>query len=275
MKEPSSIFEKLFFTTVRIATLNKNTYKREVGTGFFIRKQLKDDLSLVYLVTAKHVIDDMSDCVIFMHATKEGKLDLGNPMRIELDKFGNDWIKHERFDVAILSIGPILNELKEKNTEPFLLFIDLDYSPVQEEIDEYIDGVEDVYFIGYPDDKYDKVNMIPIMRKGITATPYNINYNGESKFVIDASIYEGTSGSPILICNPDNFSLKGKGLHAGTRLFFLGLISRAYRRMEDEEYINLGICCKSSIIYELIEQHAKKHNFELEPRRKICIPGLS
>lgn len=268
--KPTSAFEKLFFSSVRIATKNQDG-KESVGTGFFINQRINKEESLFFLCTAKHVVSDMKECVIFMHTVRNDEVQLGNPIRVELDKFENEWIKHDRFDVAILSIGKILNELQANNNSPYLSSIDIDFIPTANEISDYIDAVEDVFFVGYPDDKYDRVNMIPIMRKGISATPFSINYSGEPKFLIDASIYEGSSGSPILICNPDSFSIKGRGLHSGHRIFFLGLISATYQRIEDAQYIDLGICCKSTLVKELILKFANENHFEIPERIPISI----
>lgn len=268
--EPSSTFERLFFTTVRLSS--KDSYNKEsVGTGFFINQRLKNDSSLIFLCTAKHNIKDSLECVIFMHSEKDEKLQIGNPMRVELDKYKDKWILNERFDVALLSVGGIINQLRGEDKPPYFTTIELDTIPTSDEIKNFIDAVEDIFFVGYPDDKYDKVNMIPIMRKGITATPFAVNFSGEPKFLIDSAIFEGSSGSPLVICNPDSYSIKNIGLHKGNRNIFLGLVSQAYRRMEDDVYINLGICCKSMIIKEMVEKFIIENNFELANRIPMCI----
>lgn len=266
---PNSHFENLFFSTVRISSKNI-LGKESVGTGFFVSQFLNDGTGFLFLCTAKHVIQDSQECVIFMHSGKDGKLQIANPIRVELDKYSDDWINHPTFDVTILNIGNIINDLRSRNSDPFFYTIDVDIIPTKDEIENYIDGVEDIFFVGYPDDKYDKVNMIPVMRKGITATPFQINYNGEPKFLIDASIYDGSSGSPVVICNPGSYSVKNKGLHKGSRNMFLGLISQGYRRMEDEQYIDLGICCKASLIKEMIYNLANSGGIILPERISKC-----
>ena len=53
--------------------------------------------------------------------------------------------------------------------------------------------------IGYPIGLIDEYNNKPIVRKGITATTYNIDYNGKKEFLIDIACFPGSSGSPIFI----------------------------------------------------------------------------
>lgn len=47
-------------------------------------------------------------------------------------------------------------------------------------------AIEDITMIGYPTGLWDRVNNLPIVRKGITATHPNINYNGIEEILIDA-----------------------------------------------------------------------------------------
>ena len=58
--------------------------------------------------------------------------------------------------------------------------------------------LHDIIMIGYPDGLMDKVNNLPIFRKGITATNPAIDYNGMKQFLIDASCFPGSSGSPVM-----------------------------------------------------------------------------
>ena len=52
--------------------------------------------------------------------------------------------------------------------------------------------------VGYPDGISDEINNMPIFRKGITATNPSIDYNGHHEFLIDASCFPGSSGSPVM-----------------------------------------------------------------------------
>jgi hypothetical protein len=53
--------------------------------------------------------------------------------------------------------------------------------------------------IGYPNALWDKVNGIPFFKKRMTATHPYINYNGREEFVMNMSVYPGSSGSPVFL----------------------------------------------------------------------------
>ena len=90
--------------------------------------------------------------------------------------------------------------------------------------------LHDIIMIGYPDGIMDEVNNLPIFRKGITATNPFIDYNGMKQFLIDASCFHGSSGSPVMsyddgmirdangsiIIGPGVKQLKLIGIQAGT-----------------------------------------------------------
>jgi hypothetical protein len=66
--------------------------------------------------------------------------------------------------------------------------------------------------IGYPKGFWDRVNNLPVVRKGITATPIYIDYNGKKEFLLDIPIFSGSSGSPIVLFNEGSYSTKKEGL---------------------------------------------------------------
>ena len=68
---------------------------------------------------------------------------------------------------------------------------------------------------------------MPIVRKGITATSLQLDFNNEPKFLIDAAIYGGSSGSPVYIFNQGSYSPANGGLVAGTRLKLIGIVYAA------------------------------------------------
>ena len=79
--------------------------------------------------------------------------------------------------------------------------------------------------IGYPNGLWDKVNNMPIIRKGITATKYSLDYNGKKEFVIDAACFPGSSGSPVILFNKGGYTDKKGNLKWGSgRLLLLGIL---------------------------------------------------
>ncbi len=276
MEKPSSILENFYYTTVRIVSRDKHG-NQNVGTGFYCNLPKKDDPNITYpyIVTCKHVIENAIEGRIFVHKEKNGSASLGDFLNIEIVDFAKQWIKNENYDIAIFPIADMLKQYQKLDKKIFCRFIDANTTPYNQNIDK-IDAVEDVLFIGYPNDIYDTKNLLPIVRKGITATPISLDFEGEPKFLIDASIFPGSSGSPVVICNIGSFLDKGGHLSAGNRVYFLGLVCSVYFSTQENEIIerviptnkklsvsttqmiDLGVVYKSSIIQNMIEDHISK-----------------
>ena len=67
----------------------------------------------------------------------------------------------------------------------------------------------DVLFVGYPNDFYDAVNNLPLLRKGIIASMPDIDFNGQGNVVIDAQVFGGSSGSPVFVGWNEKYRLLG------------------------------------------------------------------
>jgi len=123
---------------------------------------------------------------------------------------------------------------------------------------------------------YDRRNLLPVVRRGITATPISVDFEERPEFLIDASIFPGSSGSPVFLCNIGSYSPKGKGLVIGSRIFFLGVVGSVFIRKDLDnielieiptgkkpvvattQMIDLGVVYKATVIRELIEEFLKK-----------------
>ena len=104
------------------------------------------------------------------------------------------------------------------------------------------------------------------MRKGITSTPFAIDFEGRPVFIVDASIFHGSSGSPVFICETDINKPKKE-----SRFFFLGILALRYETntTKNEKYIripisveenlkfpeslDLGVVFKSHLVQKLVE----------------------
>jgi hypothetical protein len=274
--KPESIFENILFTTVRIeATLPDNSIS--TGTGSIFSYQ-KGDNHYPFVVTNKHVIEGSAKGKLFFIKSDGEKPILGKDLTVQFPDFENLWIGHPQkdIDVAIMPFGPVLNELDKRGDQIFFRSITQDLIPSDEVVREEIDAVEEVVFVGYPIDIYDTKNLLPVVRRGITATPISINFEGEPAFLIDASVFPGSSGSPVFLCNIGSYSPKGKGLVVASRIFFLGIVASVFVRKDlntielidiptrkvpvvvTTEVVDLEKVYKSVLIRELIEQFLKE-----------------
>jgi len=133
---------------------------------------------------------------------------------------------------------------------------------------------EDVVFIVYPIGISDTKNLTPLIRRGITATPLQLDYDGTRTFLIDASVYRGSSGSPVFLYNIGSYHNKFGQQIFQNRMNFLGIIAYMIKdQLEPETQtsnldsprsdtklkpVDLGLVLKSTILMDLIEIFLKK-----------------
>lgn len=217
-----SATEKLLFSTVLLET------EFSLGTAFVFNysKDPRGDKSL-FLVTNKHMIQGANRCHFAFTKRKGDKLLLGKPFSFDIDQPSRLWFGHPdpKIDITVMPLGPVFNKVKGLKLELFTFVIDDSLIPA-EDIMRSFDALEEVFFIGYPNGIQDAVNLIPVIRTGTTATPLQLDYQGESKFLIDASIFPGSSGSPVFVYYRGGRPGKDGGLtFGGKNLFFVGVVS--------------------------------------------------
>lgn len=259
-----SIGDRLLFSTVRLEDYTNNSFS--VGTGFFYYAYNK-----LFLVTNKHVIDGVIKGRFSMLKSttdnNEWKPILGDTIQVNFEK--KNFIGHpdEKIDVAVANVSPLLNALKEKGVEPFWMHISPNLIPAEKDTEIFFTPAEEIYFVGYPNGLWDDINNLPIIRKGITATPYYINFKDEKKFLIDASVFPGSSGSPVFIYYKGTFSDKFGKIYEGNKLYFIGIISKTYLHYSESinsqninsQMIDLGEVFKAETIEETISYYLELH----------------
>ena len=233
MKEILTIGEQLLRTTVLINIKNKDSLTSGTGFLFYSHKN-------IFLVTNRHVVEDSKE--------------------IELKFYGQDdflvikynFITILQYDLAICILNDIPSSAKTLTPNQI---------PNRKQVENF-DAIEDILFIGYPTGIYDTYNNSPIARKGITATPISLNYEGKYQFLIDASIFPGSSGSPVFLIK----YLKSTSKKI-IQVFLLGIITEGYSYgnsiknsfspppipiIISKQMINLGLVIKSSELIKLI-----------------------
>jgi hypothetical protein len=126
-----------------------------------------------------------------------------------------------------------------------------------------IDVVRPILFVGYPNGMFDHKHFTPIVRQGAIATPPELDFNDEPVFLIDASVFPGSSGSPVF-----SYARSFKGQIVSVKL--LGVISSVYTQRTDgriewipaptqsepvpsiSQMIDLGVVLKAHLVRETI-----------------------
>lgn len=222
MKE-YSVFEQLTYSTVRIEAAN--TTGRSTGSAFIIQYEI-DGYKCLFLVTNKHVVSGMTfGSFVFTVADADGNPTL-KIHRLNVQQFESSWIMHpnSKVDICIMPLGLVLSILDQQHIKVFFRALPISLIPTPTEIENF-DAVEEVYMIGYPNGIFDEVNNKPIVRKGITATEYSVNYNGEREFLIDMQVFPGSSGSPVMIIDKSGYIDKHGKMNIGNpRIHLLGIV---------------------------------------------------
>lgn len=267
--EVTSLAENLYFTTVRIDTVDQNGATGS-GTGFLFNHK-HGDQEWPFIVTNKHVVSDSVKGGVTFIRGSGNKPKLGESFRVDFDDFPSHWYGHpdSETDISVIPLAPLVNFMKNQGVEVFYRTIGTENIPTPEQ-EEELDALEEVVFVGYPNGIWDSKNCTPILRKGTTATPIAVDYEGGKKFLIDASVFGGSSGSPVFIYQSGTYATKNGPAKVGTKFFFIGVIAAVYFKTSandvvslpvptrtrdvaiDREMIDLGIVFKASTVIEAI-----------------------
>lgn len=131
--------------------------------------------------------------------------------------------------------------------------------------EEELNVAQSIYFVGYPDNRYDIANNLPLIRTGIIASNPKLDFNGSKQFIIDAQVFPGSSGSPVYIdLIYENFK-NGQIVLGERKVKLLGIVAMTMIRNNElqaintntkfitQEVLGLGIVFKSTAIKELID----------------------
>ena len=202
--------EIIINSTIKIETFEKKTeggktvYSGSSGTGFIFSFKISEDKILPVIVTNKHVIvNSYRGILYFKTPDSTGFPIYGKTEKLVISDFSAMWTAHPdtAVDLAIAPLMPILNNYKAltgKNL--FYTYLTEEIIPTDSVKRSFI-AMEEIIMLGYPYGLRDTVNDLPIVRRGISATPIFLNFNSKKEFLADMPVYIGSSGSPILVYN--------------------------------------------------------------------------
>ena len=222
----------LFQATCKMISYSGNE-QTGVGTSFFVRYQ-----NTLFLFTTYHQVQDSTHLKILMLAENQTK-------RETLEISSSQFIKIVNMDLAMADVSEMIKD------SPIYKNLKIKAFVVEENIDYLndIDLLDDIFFIGYPSGLIDTQNLTPLMRRCSFSSIYSEDFSGEPVFIIDGSVFPGSSGSPVF--------------HVGEKISLLGIISSAVVKQSKHEtqYIDLGKAIKTKAILAMIKAY-KKGEFE-------------
>jgi hypothetical protein len=254
--------ELIQYCTVRIE--GSDGYKSNIGTGFLLVWGMD-----IYLVTNKHVVGNIGWKGVAKFLASQN--DQGNIPAlgrcVDLPIYYNSFTYHQdkTIDIAIMEISSFY-----KSENPYVIPFHEDYFP--HNVNRLImRPQEEVLFVGYPRGIWDDVNLLPLTRKGIMATNFEFDYKGKPVFLIDGSVFEGSSGSPVFVFKTPPATGRNLlpisteficfvGILSATQFAKDGIVASATSNgtgnpqfVEVKTYLNLGTVYKPKTIIETIE----------------------
>lgn len=258
----NNIYEQLLYTTLRIECFDENNHLFSIGTGFLLRRPVGKDKHKLYLVSNKHVLCGAESIAVSFTKSKNNAPDMGNIIRFPINNIKGNIVSHpdSNIDIAVLECTGLFIMLPNQ-----LYFKAVSYDMLATFNEPELTIAENVYFIGYPDNRYDKKNNLPLIRTGMIASHPKYNYNGDAVFIIDAQVFPGSSGSPVYIdLTYENFKNDQINL-TKKNIKLLGIVSATMLRNNQlksiqtgtqlftEEILGLGIVYKATAIKTLID----------------------
>ena len=267
-----STAKRLLFSTVRVDTVLDDGSEGS-GTAFVVRHTHGRGTS-DFVVTNRHLVEGVQRGGLVFTQKRQGRPAFGQRFQLNIDEFPAAWHLHPdpEVDLALVPLAPLQQAAQQQGVELYVEPIDSRLIPDTATWQQF-DALEDVLFVGYPSGVWDQVNLMPILRRGTTATPAALDFEGHRQFLIDAAVYPGSSGSPVFI---ERRGGQVSRREATRDLLFAGVVAAVFFREEahhivpapvpannhgmalGSEMIDLGLIIKSDKVSELIHTYVQR-----------------
>lgn len=278
--EVNTISKTMLFTTIRISCAMPGGGVGS-GTGFVLDIGVGDGYFVPVLVTNKHVVQGASQVVVHVIARKGSGPDLGKRLDIGVNPANAPFVGHPDPSVDITA-APLLPILGEHAGDVFYKSLSMSDLPTEEQASRF-DALEEVTFVGYPNGWSDPSNHTPIIRRGITATPLTLSFGHRPVFLVDGSVFGGSSGSPVFLYNSGSYTDGQGGIIVGNRCLLVGIMAETmvrdnylpltvnslpHTRVAQE--MNLGIAFEWKAIAQTVDVLRARWN--IHPQKADAVP---
>ena len=267
-----SAAKRLLFSTVRIDTELEDGSAGS-GTAFIINHRHARGTT-PFIVTNRHLVDGVRRGGLIFTQQRDGRPDFGRRFQLNIDDFPAAWFCHPdaQTDLAIIPLRPLERAARDLGVALYYQSIDSRSFPDATQVRDF-DALEEVLFVGYPSGIWDQANLMPILRRGTTATPLELDFEGRKQFLIDAAVYPGSSGSPVFVVRDDPLRARGE---AARTIWFVGVVAAVFFREEQNhiasapvpasqgnggmvtEMIDLGLILKAEAVRDVADAFVKR-----------------
>ena len=232
----------------------------------------------VFLVTNRHVFSDASERSTTLHARfnrpmgAEAKI---YPLQLQEAIGMHSWTVHPDpgIDVAVLKLDE--QQLEADGIEFFFFQSDAHTFTYNQALESGVSEGDGVFVLGFPLGQAGDERNYAIVRQGIIARVQDWLKGQAPSFLVDASIFPGNSGGPVLL-KPELTSVSGT--NPTNRCGLIGMVSSylPYReiavstqtkrpRMIFEENSGLGVVVPHDAIMETVEIAVEKFS----PKQRV------
>lgn len=252
-----------------------------IASGFFYGhyiKEIADDEALyhVYLVTNKHVFRDLTEVRIrFNSSTDKVSFDANVEL---INKEGKQlWFGHpsKEIDIAVIKLN--IKWLRDQNKDVNIYQSDSNVANIAKMNEIGLSEGDFIYVLGFPMGIVGGEMNTVIVRSGVIARIRDALAGLNNEFLIDASVYPGNSGGPV-ISKPEALAITGTKTQ--DKAYVIGIVKSyvpyqdiAYSRQTNrpkvifEENSGLAVVHPIDYIQEVIMEHLKL--FENKEEKKI------
>lgn len=250
--------KNLLFSTVKIEITNGHLPESSVGTGFIVSVPVPGfaGSSYLFLVSNRHVFVDPAHQISLVFTKRQQDAlepSLGNVTKFSQSEFSGGYVAHpdSLIDLACVNISSF------GESALGLYFRHYSHQHFLEDAPQDLSIGQDVFFLGYPENRFDEVHNLPLLRKGCIASAPNVDFNGKKQFLIDAHVFQGSSGSPVFATRGGEFKIAGVISQTMIKNSILQNVPVA-TAPGIQQFIGLGIVLKISLLKELLN-HAVQH----------------
>lgn len=194
-----------------------------MGTGFLFgyrlpNKKYDDKVYSIFLVSNKHVLNNQ-DSVYLRFNPQGGQPALNYLLNIKTSKTNLCKLhQNDNVDVAVVSIPQTyFDKLLNDGIKPQFFTYDSDSYLINDLKSIEVSEGDGVFALGYPMGNVGNTRQYVILRGGVVARIKDMLEGFSSDFIIDAPVFPGNSGGPVII-KPELTRIEGTKPHEESRL---------------------------------------------------------
>ncbi|MDH5256831.1 MAG: serine protease [Gammaproteobacteria bacterium] len=192
----TTVLEKLQYTTIRIETRSDDGSYSD-GTAFIYEYATQDN-TYPFLITAKHLISDSAEGRITLLQGQNRQPISGKGYTLDIDSFSKLWFSHpdESHNIAVTPFVPFVKHVENSGISIYFQSVN-ENTVVKSESAESIKIGDEVVYVGYPENCWDRKTLLPVYRRGMLSSSYGSVYQGKKQVLLDSTVLRGSSGSPV------------------------------------------------------------------------------